>query len=178
MATDHADAGSFRSRRLSIAHDSRGVADLFCSAPVVIREAVEGDIPALLEMAGRFHKASGFTEIPFDADSVAATMAHLIGSEDAVLVIGDGGMAAAIAYPAYFNHAHRQAQEMFWWVDEDKRSTGLGKALLGGIEAWARSRGAESMTMISLDALEPERVDLLYRRAGYRPSERNYLKRL
>lgn len=144
----------------------------------MIREAEEHDIPMLLKMGARFHEASGFIEMPFDAASLEGTLRSLIESEDGVVLIGDGGMAGVLVYPCYFNHTQRQAQELFWWVDQDKRSTGLGRALLEGVEAWAKERGASTLTMICLDALDGERVSSLYRRAGYRPSERNFLKRL
>ena len=87
-------------------------------------------------------------------------------------------MAAALAYPAYFNAGHIQAQELFWWVDEEARSSGAGRALLEALEGWARAVGAHSLTMISLAALDGERVAKLYERAGYRRSELTFIKRL
>lgn len=146
----------------------------------MIRTATAADIPALVEMGGRFFAASGFADsTSYDPDSMAHTFAQLIESEQGVLLVADGvGMAGALVYPHYFNRHDLVAQELFWWVDEDARKSGAGSRLLLAIEAWAAERGAKSLIMLSLSALDAEKVNRMYENAGYRPAEQSFIKRL
>jgi GNAT superfamily N-acetyltransferase len=81
-----------------------------------------------------------------------------------------------LLHPHYFNASHITGQELFWWIDPDHR--GRGSELLNALEAWVKDQGAHSFVMITLEALEPERVGLIYRRRGYRPVEHSYLKEM
>jgi GNAT superfamily N-acetyltransferase len=86
------------------------------------------------------------------------------------------GIAGALVYPFYFNAGHKTAQELFWWVDTEHR--GVGATLFIAMRDEVRKRGAKSLSMIALEAIEPERVGAFYMRHGFRPSERSYIGRL
>jgi L-amino acid N-acyltransferase YncA len=142
---------------------------------VVIRPATFSDIPKMLEMGKRFFEASGYSEISeFDRDSLKATFEALLGNESAVVLIADGAMAAALIYPFYFNVNHRTAQEMFWWSE----NKGVGSQLLEALIAAGKAKGADSLSMIALERLTPEKVGGIYERRGFRLHERSYIKKL
>jgi GNAT superfamily N-acetyltransferase len=148
---------------------------------VVIRPARIDDIPELVGMGRRFFDASGYADITtFDDESLGTTFSGLLTSESAVFLVVDKqklvGMAAALIYPFYFNVKHRTAQEMFWWVDKEHR--GIGSQLFDALIAGVKARGAESLSMIALERLTPEKVGGIYERRGFRPSERSYIKRI
>lgn len=146
----------------------------------MIRRAREGDTQALLAMGERFFAASGYGEVTeFDRESFRGTIERL--ATDGVLLVVEGayglvGMAGAMVYPFYFNVKHQTAQEMFWWVDTEHR--GVGSKLFDAMVEQVKARGAKSLSMIALDALEPEKVGAFYRRRGFRPSERSFIGRL
>jgi GNAT superfamily N-acetyltransferase len=143
----------------------------------VIRPATVADIPRMLEMGRRFFDASGYSEITsFDPESLRATFEGLMMNPDAVVLVTTGGMAAALIYPFYFNVGHRTAQEMFWWVDKEHR--GIGTQLFDALIAGVKAKGAESLVMIALERLTPEKVGGIYERRGFRLSERSYIKKL
>jgi hypothetical protein len=119
-------------------------------------------------MGEKFHRASG-VEIPFDGPSLIETFEKLMNHDDGILVVSKTGMAGALVYPAYFNRHTLVAQEIFWWGDGD---------LLQALESRARTRGAETLSMISLDGLREDAVGRFYRMNGYRPLEHTYIKRL
>lgn len=148
----------------------------------MIRHATKDDIPACLELGRAFFDASGYSqETAYDPATTAATFTHLMESPDGVLLVAEVdseviGMAAALAYPHYFNAKSRAAQELFWWVDPSARGGTSGVRLLQGLEAWARDSGCITLSMICLTIDSP--AERVYQRTGYRASERTYIKRL
>jgi hypothetical protein len=113
-------------------------------------------------------------DMPYDEQSTAETMLRLMESADGVLLVGHGGMVGGLVYPAYFNREHRMAQELFWWSE----TPGVGRALLAGLENWARGVGAKSLTMLAMADLRADAVGRLYRRQGFRPLENTFVKAL
>lgn len=145
----------------------------------MIRHAAPEDIPACVEMVRQFHTAAGLeSTAAFVAEDFALTLERMIDAEEGILLVADDGgpigMAGGLAYPMYFNHAHKTGQEMFWWVLPDRR--GVGAELLSALEAEARQRGCKSWAMIGLEGMKS--VDSLYERRGYRPFERLWIKEL
>lgn len=144
----------------------------------MIRDAVESDIPALLEMGRRFADVAELGRIAaYDPDSMERTFRHLMVSDDGILLIADGGAAGGLLHPPYWNLNHRIGQELFWWVEPSARG-GLGLKLLDALEASAKAKGAQSWSMIALHASAPERTGRLYQRRGYRPTEYSYVRSL
>lgn len=146
----------------------------------MIRQAAPSDLPELLRMGTAFHAVTGVADlIPLDAGTLTNTFLNLIENDDAALLVMEGdeglvGATGALLHPHYFNAAHKTGQELFWWIDPEHR--GAGAILFDALEAWVRERGAQTFSMIALEALEAERVGLIYRRRGYRPVERSYLR--
>ena len=147
----------------------------------IVRVAKANDLPSMVRMGRRFFDASGYSDLAsFDDGSFEATFSSLIDSPDAVVVVCEQdrivGMAAALLYPLYFNASHRTAQEMLWWVDEDRR--GVGGHIFDMLIAEAKKKGAKSVSMIALEELSPSVVGAFYERRGFRPSERSWMRAL
>lgn len=136
----------------------------------MIREAVAGDIPRIVEMGREFHALSPWRAVPFDPEAVAAFAARLI--EGGVILISDTGMLGGVLSPLYFNPAHAIAVEMFWWAK------GGGGALREAFEAWASERGAWAGQMGVLGNEHAEAMGQMLQRHGYRLVESGYMKEL
>lgn len=134
----------------------------------MIREAKHDDIPAMLEMGRKFADRSG-VEVGFCRDSVAALLAGLI--DNGICLFGPDCMAGAILFDHPFNRSHRAAQELFWWSEGRN-----GLRLLDALERAVRASGANSLTMITLEAVSPEATGRLYARKGFRVLEHSYMK--
>lgn len=148
-----------------------------------VRRAIHADIPALLRMGRAFFEESGFeAESSYDEASVTATLTHLLDGGGAVFIAEKNGravgIAAALAYPFYFNTNCRAGQELFWWLDPAHRGGVLGVRMLKAMEKWARDEGCHTFMMISLPSLTESPAAKLYARMGYRPSECNFIKRM
>lgn len=134
----------------------------------MIRPATPEDIPAMVEMGRKFAERSG-VEVGFCPDSVSSLLAGLI--ENGICLVGDNCMAGAVLFDHPFNRAHKAAQELFWWSEGRE-----GLRLLSALEAAVRDAGAHSLTMITLEAVNPETTGRLYARKGFRVLEHSYMK--
>ena len=150
----------------------------------MIRRATIEDIPRLQDMGAKFFAASGLDKwFSYDPRSFTNVVENFMADDRAVVLVGDGemgaaGMAAALAYPCWFDNRHTTAQELFWWVEPDYRGGPMGTKLRRGLESWARDGGCSTMEMGALEGLRVEAVTLLLDRKGYRPKERVFCKRL
>jgi hypothetical protein len=136
----------------------------------MIRRATLKDIPALLEMGRKFaDRAQLKDHVGYDPHSMAQTFKLLINGGHPVF-IGESGAIGASQTPHPFNHEHITAQELFWWSEGRE-----GLALLKALEAHCAEE-CDSLQMITLEAVEPERTGRLYERLGYAPLEHSYVK--
>lgn len=74
--------------------------------------------------------------VPVDRAHTAATVARLLASPDALVLVSGGGFIAGALVPTIINPAPL-AQELGWFAAD-----GSGMRLLRRFEAWARDRGA------------------------------------
>ena len=139
----------------------------------MIREAELSDLPEIVRMGRLFGAAVG---APIDDESILDTAENVINSDESVLLIGEGVMAAALTYPFYFNKNMLVAQELIWWVDKDKRGSGVGRDLLMALEQWAKGIGATQLIMIAMSDTSTEFVERVYLRNGYKPFEKTFVK--
>lgn len=144
----------------------------------IIRDAVENDVPRIVEMGRAFFEISGQDDIATFDDEAAAEAVRQCMSGGVVLVIEKEGalvgMAAALIYRVYVSRDDMTAQELFWWVEPEHR--GAGRKLFEMLERRAKENGAASLSMIALESMKW--VGRLYERAGYRPLDHTYVKRL
>lgn len=87
------------------------------------------------------------------------------------------GIVAGIITQFLFSDA-KIAGEMIWWVDVEHRNTRAGIELHNAFEMWAKMAGCKIITMALLEDNNFEKVDGLYRKFGYRPAERSYMKEI
>lgn len=137
----------------------------------MIRKATVSDIPRLLEMGQKFADKAGLTDhVGYDPESMAATFRAMIEGENYIILIGESGAIGGGYAPHPFNHKHLIAQEVFWWSEGRE-----GLRLLAAFEDWAREH-CHSLGMITLEAVSADRVSELYRRKGFKPLERSFIK--
>lgn len=145
---------------------------------IAIRHATPADKPEWLRMRlllWPFGTAEGFSEDMDDllADSLTPVfvVARTGGSLGGFLEAGtrkyaEGGESSPVGYIEG------------WYVDEDLRGQGIGKALVRAAEDWARSRGLTEMA--SDTWLENEASIQAHLKMGYSEAERlvHFIKKL
>jgi GNAT superfamily N-acetyltransferase len=138
---------------------------------VEIRAATEADQQVVYGLAAAFGTSFGVERSAF-----AASFESLSRDEDCLLVVADisgdvHGYVMAFVHPTFF------ANGRVCWVEElmvreDRRRTGIGRALMDQVEAWARSREAK------LVALATRRAAPFYQALTYEESATYFRKLL
>lgn len=148
-----------------------------------VRRAVPSDLPEMLELANEFFDASAYTEklrdymyfvelgkqFILDSSKVA-----FVWEKDDALV----GMIIGSLVQSPYNPATTVAIENMWWVKEEHRNSVNSMKLLKRFEEWGKAMGADIVTMVSLEKLNPEKIDKIYTRYGYSKVESTYMKEI
>tara|TARA_R110002051_G_C8697545_1_gene493889 strand:+ start:220 stop:654 length:435 start_codon:yes stop_codon:yes gene_type:complete len=142
----------------------------------MIRLAVKSDIDNLLRMSELFFNSSGYSEITtFNKEDSEQLLNNLIDL-GTILTDGESGMIGFVMFPIFMNNSTIMSQELFWWVDEEKRGSRVGVELLKGAEKISKESGATVMNMLSLEDLNGKKVNELYQRLGYKRKEQSYMR--
>jgi len=140
---------------------------------MTLRLATEEDFPTVLDMARRFHSESPFTVLPFREDAVRAVFdAYLLDPSTTVFIMNDYGVIIGQRYTTPFSDVSVTA-EIAWYG----RPEGRGRASLELLEAykdWSHRVGARITQVAMLEGMTD--LDKFYRRQGFTPAERSYIK--
>lgn len=144
-----------------------------------VRLGNNDDIPACVAMGEHFHAQTAYTDVAYDNDSAAHMLAMSV--EQGLLVVAehDGalvGFCFGLSCGLPFNAAVKTGTELAWWIEPAHRKGRVALQMLALIEDAARAAGCKYWSMAALEAVNPERAETIYLRAGYRPTERNYTR--
>jgi GNAT superfamily N-acetyltransferase len=149
-----------------------------------VRVATTADIPAYMDLAAAFVATTPVSHIiPFDRKGTAAFVTASLDNPNMLVLVAEEadtivGITGALAYPMYFNPGKLVAQELWWYLTPDARGGSTSKLLFQTIENWAKDIGAEAMFMIALADARVDTMAKVYKRSGYAPVERTYVKGL
>lgn len=150
----------------------------------VIRHATFEDAEQIAMLGFKFHEQAFWDDIlEYSIDDCVVSLEGFIGQPNFICMVADVGgkfvsFGSLILSPVYFNHSHISCEELFWWADPESNYPGIGMKLKKRMEEEAKDRGALSIQMKSINALNGDRMANLYIRNGYRPSEHSFIKRL
>jgi GNAT superfamily N-acetyltransferase len=139
---------------------------------VEVRAARAGEEESIVPLYEWLFAPPGSRPAAWDERRAAVALRTAIGSHDAcVLLADDGGELVGICTAYQDLHSVRFGYRA--WVEDlavhpDRRSQGIGAALLGAARAWARERGATHLELDSAEARTDahrfyERVGAQYR---------------
>jgi len=147
---------------------------------MMVRHATLSDFPEVCRMARDFHASTEYRQIPFDEASCYLLFQSALES-DTVFVSENGevnGFILGLPFPCPLNRMVTMVSEMAWWVDPEYRNTSAGIRLLQSLERAAKAYGSMSLTMICLESMEPDKVQGIYERMGYKQTERAFMRSL
>ena len=150
---------------------------------MVILDATIYDLDGITACAERFFEYAGYAEkfnMPLDRGSFQAMVSPYIQQDNGICLLvknsdpGNvlGGICGTVV-PWGFNSEIKIALELFYWLDPDAR--GFGLKLIKAYEDRVKEMGARNV-MIQPETELTEKVGTLYRRRGYRPFERFWIK--
>ena len=143
----------------------------------MIREALEKDIPSILELCGVFWKETMYTE-PFDSNHTETMVNMALDHKLLAVVDIDGivGFVAGIKSPLLASTKASQGVELAWWINPEHRKGRLGVELMLFIEDLARKQKIKYWNMVSMESSSPDVANKIYERLGYTKSETSWTK--
>ena len=122
----------------------------------MIRRAVESDLPDILLMMGKFHKASN---LPYDLDFSACgdIMADMM--KHGFVARSESGFICGVIMNSPLNPRWKVAKEFLWWSEGKD-----GMKLLKKFRDWARGMGADEIQLSCPP--DVDRVRNVYSRFG------------
>jgi GNAT superfamily N-acetyltransferase len=149
---------------------------------MLVRSATKDDLEQYVKLAEKFHAASPMHgAIDFDSKGYAEFYVSSLQNESMGIWLAEienkvVGIVGAIAYPLYFNPNALVVQELWWWLDPAFR--GEGNKMFKQIELWAKERNASALFMIALEDDRAAKMEKVYQRAGFKPIERTFMKKV
>lgn len=145
----------------------------------MIRQISKAELPGLSSCAQEFYRSSRFLD-SFSIDRFREIWEPLLDNGAGVIFIDDrdgeiaGTMGGIIHREIYGEE--RVAEEMFWFVRQAFRRTGI--LLYRQFERWAIANSAARIQMVHLLDSMPEKVGRFYLREGFEPVETRYSREL
>lgn len=149
---------------------------------IIVREAVEADLPIYVQLSADFHAASPMQRVcKFDPEGFKEFVVIAMSNPDICILVAElngeiVGITGGIIYPLYFSPSHKVAQELWWWLTPAARGSGVGNKMFKHLQLWSKERGAKTIFMIALEDERAEKMEKVYCRAGFEPMERTFMK--
>jgi GNAT superfamily N-acetyltransferase len=149
---------------------------------IVVREAVEADLPVYVQLSADFHAASPMQRVcEFEPEGFKEFVLSAIDNPDISILLAElngevVGITGGIIYPLYFSPSHKVSQELWWWLTPAARGSGVGNKMFKHLQLWSKERGAKTIFMIALEDERAEKMEKVYCRAGFEPMERTFMK--
>jgi hypothetical protein len=149
---------------------------------IVVRKAVEADLPVYVQLSADFHAASPMQRVcEFEPEGFKEFVIGAMNNPDICILAAElngeiVGITGGIIYPLYFSPSHKVAQELWWWLTPEARGSGVGNKMFKHLQLWSKERGAKTIFMIALEDERAEKMEKVYCRAGFEPMERTFMK--
>ena len=142
-----------------------------------IRAARPEDVSPLISAYRWLFAPPGSVPPLWDERRAAVALRQAMDSHDAAVLVAVDGAGAIVGFVTGYLDIHSVRFGYRCWVedlavDPERRSRGIGKALIAAIRGWARERGA---THLELDSAEARRdAHRFYEREGADPGSRSF----
>lgn len=135
-----------------------------------VRSGAFDDIPALLALSRAMHAESPrFRGLPFDEVKVLTLLDALVRSGGVHIAENEGrlvGMVCGFVTEHFFGPV-KIASDFALYVTPAHRGASVASRLVKAFETWARSMGADEITLGVSTEVHAERTAQLYERLGY-----------
>ena len=138
-----------------------------------VRAARKGEEGAVLALYEWLFAPPGARPAGWDERRAVVALRGAIESHDACVLVAEDGDGELIGICTAYQELHSVRFGYRGWVedlavDPERRSEGVGKALLDAAKAWARERGATHLELDSAEARSRRAPLLRARGPGYR----------
>lgn len=148
-----------------------------------IRPAIISDMPGIVRCAESFFEYAEYAKngMTLDKSAFEKKVEWYIKDEKGIvlLLVNQGNVCGGISgYVSEwdFNPAVKILIEFFFWIDPEYRGNGV--RLLKAFESIGKENGAQKIVMISPQTFLKSKVDRMYEKFGYQPTEQFWMKGL
>ena len=146
---------------------------------LIIRHAEHKDIEQIEKLCKKFFDVCGYDFCEYDEEtinglldtSICQGLTSVAEKENKLI-----GFITGLAFPAILNNKVMCGSELAWWVEPEYRKTSAGIKLLKHIERSAKDFGSLTWSMMCLEELDPDGLESMYKRMGYKPAERTFVR--
>jgi GNAT superfamily N-acetyltransferase len=122
----------------------------------VIRAVQPGEEERLLPLYEWLFAPPGTRPPTWEEKRAVVALRQAIDSHDSTVIVAEDGAGELIGFCTAYQDMHSVRFGYRAWVEDlavhpDRRSTGVGKALLDAAKDWARERGATHLELDSAD---------------------------
>lgn len=147
---------------------------------MIVRDASESDLPYIVASIQEFVNSSSYRRYGVNVAHVTQSLRNLIAAREGIVTVleRDGEFAGC-----YVGLAHQHLFSGEWMLGElflytTRAARGHGSKLKAHAESWAKSQGCKESHLAHPIGSDDLRLEPVYRRWGYEPVERNYVKDL
>ncbi|HTJ21166.1 MAG TPA: GNAT family N-acetyltransferase [Gemmatimonadaceae bacterium] len=137
---------------------------------IAVRDAEVRDAEALARLCGELGYPSSLAEVTTRLERMVQSGARALVATSGAEVVG----LATVHLRTMINHAAPLAQLTLLVVAEERRSQGVGRALVDEAEVWAKAQGCRRIIVTT--ALHRTGAHAFYERIGYSHTGRRYGK--
>jgi GNAT superfamily N-acetyltransferase len=145
-----------------------------------LRFAKHSDLSECVDIGEKFWEHSPYADaFPYNAGAVLGLLTALIQGQFMLVAEHEEqivAVAAVLVASSPFDPELRVATELFWYVDPETRGLGVGQLLMDGLEDLARTKGAKICSMGSMSTSDPKAAERLFKKSGYKLTEKTFTK--
>ena len=144
-----------------------------------IRRAEIEDIEQIELLCKKFFDVCGYDFCDYDKETINGLLDSSISQGLTSVAEKENrliGFITGLAFPAILNNKVLCGSELAWWVEPEFRKTSAGIKLLKHIEKSAKDFGVLTWSMMCLEELNPDGLESMYKRMGYKPAERTFVR--
>jgi N-acetylglutamate synthase-like GNAT family acetyltransferase len=146
----------------------------------MIRSARPEDANAIVNLVMEFKDESLHEySMSFRTKTIFKIVKNLINDGVCSVIDDNGnisGVVIGLVFPSIFDEHILIAQEMIWYVSEKFRHGIGGIRLLKFFENECKKKGVRQIIMVHMGNSKAEKLELFYKKIGYKELERHYIK--
>lgn len=144
-----------------------------------LRIANVNDLDTVVQLCFKFQQESPYRNLSYNYTKVKEVCLKMItgNKNEYIVLLSPNGILAGLCTSPFLFSDTKVASELVWYVEPEYRGT-EGKHLHQAFEYWAKRVGCTLINMVLLEDENSERMNKIYKRKGYSPVERSYIKEL
>jgi len=150
----------------------------------MLKIATWDDYFDIQDMCKNFAEHSPYTDIQLDINKLNSVVENILNGDKAKAIIllylkNDKpiGMLAGITAEMTLNY-DKLAHELIWWIEPEHRGGRAAIELFKAFEFWAKKVGCKQVQMSLVETEHAPKVEKMYTKFGYKPTERAFLKEI